>query len=160
MEIPPGIVYLIQRLPRILTPPVLVYIVNFVCQSHLGIQLPNWVLPLSYALCFPAVLAATVLYRDVINSREAAALGAVLPTAVGGSSPGGIMFLFNALRDAKSGYPGKLAFSYVIRLGLRRLDKGDALSRRCEEIGYYTMNIRVAFENRVRKTFSSISSTS
>ena len=108
MDIPPGIIYLVQWLPHLLTPPLLVYIVTFVGHEYLATQIPTWVLLFSYAVCFPVALAVPVLYRDVINKRAAAALGAELPPSVGGWSRRGIKFLSDVLRDEKSGYPGRL----------------------------------------------------
>lgn len=106
MNIPPGITYLIQRLPRIITPPIILYTATFLAQNYLGAGISGLALALSYILCLPLAFAVNVLYRDYSHHRDAARLGAVLPPRVGDPYPGGLMTLWTAMHNFKAGYIG------------------------------------------------------
>ncbi|KAF7353448.1 Cytochrome P450 [Mycena sanguinolenta] len=127
MPLSPGIGYLATQLPRILTPPLLVYCAKLVTELRLGIIVPTWLTTLACVLSGPAVLTVVVQYRDYQNRRQAAAHGAIIPPAVPGSI-GGLNMLFANIGDM---YPA------------------EPLSAVASELGSYTMTIRFLFQNRI-----------
>ena len=108
MEIPPGIVYLTKKIPRIFIPLSTLYAVHRIRESYFDLELPEWVVLTSYLVCLPATFTCVVLYKKYRNNRIAASLGAIVPPTSGDDpTPGGLYTLFRAVRNFKSEYPGK-----------------------------------------------------
>lgn len=106
MEFPPGIVYLIQRLPHILTPPTMIYICTLILSAYSNISITGWTLVSALVLSLPAALSITVLWSDFLIYRDARAHGAALPPSIPDSSPGGLLSLLRAMKESKTRYPG------------------------------------------------------
>jgi hypothetical protein len=107
MEVPPGIVYLSKKAPRLGVPLIALYLFHLVCRGYLEIELPARVVALSYFLCLPTVFTFHVLYQKWSTARAAASLGAVLPPTSGDDpTPGGILTLIRAVRNFKAEYLG------------------------------------------------------
>ncbi|TFK35048.1 cytochrome P450 monooxygenase pc-2 [Crucibulum laeve] len=131
MDLPPGIVYLLPRLPRILAPPALVYIISYLLEAQLGFRFSGWALAISLVLSLPTALTLVVLWRDIFMYLDARSRGAVLPPARLDRSPGSIRSLLAGMRNFKSGYPG------------------EALDLTCDQLGEDTFNFRILFANRI-----------
>ena len=93
MALPPGLLYLAPLVPQLLAPPTVVYLASYLARNHLGVVLPAWTVVLTYVLCWPLALTVYVQWRDFKLSRDAAALGAVLPPMVETKRIGGMDLL-------------------------------------------------------------------
>ncbi|KAK7044237.1 Protein kinase alk2 [Paramarasmius palmivorus] len=131
MEVPPGIVYLSKKVPRLGVPLIALYLFHLVRRAYLEIELPARVVALSYLLCLPAVFTFYVLYHKWSTARAAASLGAVLPPTSGDDpTPGGILTLIRAVRNFKAEY------------------LAEGVQDKLDQIGY-TFNMRVLFSDRI-----------
>jgi hypothetical protein len=131
INLPPGVLYLLQRSPRLLSPPALAYgIVRFIDVNY-ETDISTWWLMVSMLMSLPLALTLSVL-RDEISIRiEASKRGAVLPIRFKDPYPGGVVGLINGLKQLKNGYPA------------------DGIEELSEKLGSYTFNRRILFENRV-----------
>jgi len=135
-NLPPGLQYLFQRSPRIFSPPALTYgIVRFV-GSNYEIYISTWWLVVAMVMSLPLALMLSVLHQEVFIRIDASKRGAMLPPRVKDPYPGGAKALVSR-QQFKNGYPG------------------DGIEELCEELGSYTFNRRILFENRVRCSESS-----
>ncbi|KAJ7767056.1 hypothetical protein DFH07DRAFT_1012114 [Mycena maculata] len=67
MSLPPGIVYLSEQLPMLLSSPALaVYCAKLVAELYFGVTIPTWLATAAYVLSGPAVLIVVVQYRDYV----------------------------------------------------------------------------------------------
>ncbi|KAK2462353.1 hypothetical protein APHAL10511_005659 [Amanita phalloides] len=127
MSLPPGPAWILQRLPILFTPLVLLYLI------HRAVPLPITAsVPLGIAL-FPLLLTLQIQWTDYQNRREAEKHGAVLPPCIKLDSflPFGLGILkenLNAL--ARHEYFGEVWFKRSQRFG-------------------WTFNVRVFAENRI-----------
>jgi hypothetical protein len=129
--IPPGVLYLLQKSPRLLSPPALTYgIVRFLNVNY-ETDISTWWLVVSMLMSLPLALTLSVLHDEVSIRIEASKRGAVLPIRVRDPYPGGVVGLIKGLKQFKSGYPA------------------DGIEEMCEKLGSYTFNRRILFENRV-----------
>ncbi|KAJ6526144.1 cytochrome P450 [Mycena vulgaris] len=126
MGLPPGIVYLSQELPKLLTPALLTYCAKLVAEHRFGVVVSPWLTTAACILSGPALLTVIVQYRDWVIRREAAAAGAIVCPALPGSI-GGIHMLFSKTEDI---YPG------------------EPLATLGDNIGH-TFSIRLLFRNRI-----------
>lgn len=131
MEVPPGIAYLVQRLPRILTPPTLAYTLVYLGKTHLSIELSTWGLSSVLLLSLPVGLTLSVLWKDLVIRWDASNKGAVLPPVAPDPFPGGARSLYRAVTSFKTGYPV------------------DGLQDMCDKFGGYTFMSKILFEYRV-----------
>ena len=130
-NLPPGVLYLLQMAPRLLSPPALTYgIVRFIDVNY-EIYVSTWWLIVSMVMSLPLALTLSVLLDEVSIRIEASKRGAVLPIRIKDPYPGGVVALISGLRQLKKGYPG------------------DGFEEVCEKLGSYTLNRRILFENRV-----------
>ncbi len=148
MIIPPGFVYLGQRLPRLVTPPALVYLVLYGLRTYLQVMVNPWLAFVAYALCLPTALTIQVQYINYLDYRAARAHCAIMPPRTADPTPGGVATLFRSIQNFKTAYPGLLSVlvflvSFVLKLGL-----GDGLIDQIEKLGH-VFTLRVLFENRV-----------
>lgn len=111
MHLPPGIRHIALSLPRLLTPPALVYTLRFLSWSYLGYEVPNWAFVVASLLSLPVALAGTIYYNEYAIRRDAAANGAILVPKVEDWTPGGLRSMAAAVSNLKVGYPGKLCIS-------------------------------------------------
>ncbi|KIM42749.1 hypothetical protein M413DRAFT_123126 [Hebeloma cylindrosporum] len=130
-DLPPGLLYLIQSSPRILSPPALTYGIARFVGANYGIYISTWWLVLAMVMSLPVALMCSVLREEVSIRLEASKRGAVLPPRFRDPYPGGTQGLVSGLRQFKKGYPG------------------DGFDEICEELGSYTFNRRILFENRI-----------
>jgi hypothetical protein len=108
MDLPPGIVYLSSRLPLLLAPPCLVYILNIISREYLDTEVPQWRFIMACVLSLPVALMVSVYYKDWVDAQDAAANGAIMPPKVKDPTPGSLRTLAIAIENFKTGYPGKL----------------------------------------------------
>ncbi|KAG5719961.1 Cytochrome P450 52A3 [Termitomyces sp. T112] len=130
MPLPPGPIYLANRLPPLLVPLFSVYLLNRVLSSYFYISLPIWAMVISTISTVPLSVIIRFACIDFINRRNAAALGAVLPPHVKDKYPLGLGTLIESINNLKTGYPGE--FFNVL---------GDKYGN--------TFNIRILFEDRI-----------
>lgn len=108
MDVPPGIRYLVEQSPRVLAPPISVYIFISLIEAYIGLLAPRWVVVLLLLLSPPGALTVNVLYAQYLDQRNATAAGAILAPRAPDRTPGGFQTLLNEVRNAESGYIGKL----------------------------------------------------
>lgn len=99
MRLPPGLLYVLPRIPQLLAAPAAVYVASHVARTQFGVTAPTWLLVLAYVLCWPIALTLYIQWRDYKISREAAAAGAVLPPAVEAKYLGGLDLIGRATKD-------------------------------------------------------------
>ena len=102
MELPPGIIYLAQRLPKFLLLPVSFYLLAIA----IHVPLSTIFLILLSTLSIPITFTVSVFYTDYIDQRRAAALGAVLPPRLSSKWPGGLPLLRKMVDNFRMGKPG------------------------------------------------------
>ena len=130
-NLPPGVLYLLLRLPRSLSPPALTYgIVRFIGANY-EIYISTWWLVLAMVMSLPLALTLSVLQDEVSTHMDASKRGAMLPPRVRDPYPGGAKALIRESKQVKKGYPA------------------DGLDEIYENLGSYTINRRILFENRV-----------
>ncbi|KAJ3827534.1 cytochrome P450 [Lentinula raphanica] len=135
-DVPPGIAFLVKRLPHLLLPPVTVFaglsayrsLVATNAQSDSG-----WRIILLYILSYPLALSAQVAYEAVVKRVFAARMNAVLlpePPFMEDPTPGGLLFLYGIIKESQDGYIG------------------GELMNRLRTTGA-TFNMRIFFQDRV-----------
>ena len=130
-NLPPGVLYLLPRLPRILSPPALTYGVFRFVGAHYKIYISTWWLLLAMVMSLPLALTLSVLHDEVSIHMDASKRGAMMPPRVRDPYPGGAQALTSGSKQLKEGYLGE---------GFDELYK---------KLGSYTFNRRILFENRV-----------
>ena len=110
IDLPPGIVYLSQRLPKLVSPPLLAYVLGIIARSHTNIDIPDWAIPVAIVLSLPVALTAKVQWQLFKDRRGAARFGAVLPPDIPDryGLPGGLGFVISSGEEVAVGYPGAL----------------------------------------------------
>ena len=130
-NLPPGVLYLFQRSPRILSPPALTYgIVRFIGANY-EINISTRWLVLAMVMSLPLALTLSVLRDELSIHMDASKRGAMLPPRMRDPYPGGAKGLINEAKEFKEGYPGSV------------------LDEVHEKLGSYTFNRRILFENWV-----------
>jgi hypothetical protein len=115
IEIPPGILYLLHHSPRLLFPPLVVCILNYVSSSGI---LPTYTFALfpfktashlvtAMIASIPLALCANIWWDEVKIRVEARRLGAVLPPRIKDWWPGGIGLVLRQTKAMKTGYLGE-----------------------------------------------------
>ena len=84
-------------------------------------------------MSLPLALTLSVLHEEVSIRIDASKRGAILPPRVKDPYPGGAKALISR-QQFKNGHPG------------------DGIQELCEQLGRYTFNRRILFENRVRSS--------
>ncbi|KAJ7486849.1 cytochrome P450 [Mycena latifolia] len=129
MALPPGVIYIMALLPSLVSPPLFAIALLLLLQRTLLVSVPVWATTVFCVLSIPGAFTLRIQYRDWIDRRTAASLGAVLPPDIAVGF-GGIGSVIRSVRDLAMGYPGQL------------------LGQRCEERGN-TFGIRIGWKNRV-----------
>lgn len=120
MNIPPGISFLIKRLPQLLSPPAVAFLLIYLYRNsyldNYGLgsaradhELSTLFIAIVYVLSFPAALTISVAYSAIANRIAAARMGAVMlptPPFMDDPTPGGLLSLYRAIKGFKGGYPG------------------------------------------------------
>ena len=104
-EFPPGIVLLINRLPRLLLPPASVYLLIRILSTTSITLIPRWLQIALYIISLPGVFSGSI-YTNYANERAASAVGAVIPPKVKSKWIGGLDLLVKDAQNFKSGYLG------------------------------------------------------
>ncbi|KAL0949002.1 hypothetical protein HGRIS_009101 [Hohenbuehelia grisea] len=128
-DLPPILPYLLQRLPRLVAPLALVFAVKRTVEPEV-LHLPGILWAVVYAASLPLALTVGVLWKDWTDRREAERLGAVMPTRVRDSKPGGLTLLKTMVKNFKTGYIGDMFVDWAVDYG-------------------YTFNVKILWENRV-----------
>jgi len=105
-EFPPGIKFIIAISPRILVPPALTICGVKLCDLLFDLCTPDWLYFLLSLASLPFVLACTLVFRDLRDSRQAALNGAFLAPSVPTKWPGDLDLLISSLRNLSGGYIG------------------------------------------------------
>lgn len=148
---PPGITYLVSRLPTFLLPLAAMFVFNKLANAYLKNGLPFWAVILATILSVPVTALLKLTFTDYVDHRSAAGQGAILPPRVYDKWPGGVGLLLELTRNLKTGYPGKSLSSPSHAWTSRCINscyQGDNFKERSLRYGN-TFNIRVLFENRV-----------
>jgi hypothetical protein len=146
-SLPPGIVWLSQRLRYFLPPPLIVYLLR----ALLPVKPPTWLFVLILTSSFPAAVIIWVTLRDYLDYRRAKALNAVLPPRLQDWTPGSLKNLRSAVESFKFGYicmPSVSAYASYVD------SSGSCFTADSLPPGLHTFNFRVLFENRVRRTYA------
>lgn len=106
-NLPPGIIYLIQRAPKLLLPPALTYGLLAFAPDHLDVNLSRGWTIVSMIMSLPVSMTISVLYDEIYVRWQAYKAGAVLPPRIGDVTPGSVWSLFKGIRDFKDGYIGQ-----------------------------------------------------
>lgn len=151
IDLPPGVVYLAQRLPKLAAPPLLTYVLGILARSHTDVDIPDWALRAAIAVSLPIALTIKVQWQLFKVKRDALRLDATLPPTIPDQYglPGGLGFVINSGKEVAVGYPGA---SWLAAWGESPPNlslSADNLEQICQKLGY-TLNGRVFFENRVR----------
>lgn len=126
-NLPPGVIYLLERAHKLLGPPALTYgLIRF-----LGLALSQWQMAAALFLSLPGALTIVVWWDEVSIRLQASRRGAKLPRRFGDVVPGGFRNLIRMMTE-KDHYPL------------------DGLEDMCLGLGSFTFNRRILFENRVR----------
>lgn len=152
MNLPPGVIYLIIRLPKLVLPPALVYALNRICDFAFGVSLPPWSRVPTYILSFPILLTCSMIATNYRDRRQAALRGAVLPPMYPSRWPGGLDILAALVQNFKTGYSMGLSIKQLYFLFFMDTVAGDVMDEQCNTLGH-TINTRILFENRVCTSF-------
>ncbi|KAF9041455.1 cytochrome P450 monooxygenase pc-3 [Panaeolus papilionaceus] len=120
MPLPPGPVYLLQRLPSLVGPPTAVIVAVKLLNAseyEFPIDIPDWAISVACVLSLPITLFLKVQYKRWKIRREAAAHGAILPPEVKDKWLGGVGLLVDTLKEFKTGYPGDVFGEWVKQYG-------------------------------------------
>ncbi|KAH9483172.1 Cytochrome P450 monooxygenase 75 [Psilocybe cubensis] len=136
MELPPGIIFLTQRAPKITLPPLLTYLAARVLGSDslYGYQPSWWALGVAMLASLPLAFTAAIVWDEVYIRLDAARKGAVLPPRIGDWTPGNILTLIRQVKSFERGYPGEF------------------LEDICAQVKAGVFNNRIFFENRLVTT--------
>lgn len=106
-DVPPGISFLIKRLPQLILPPVVVFTTLSTYRSYVDHNVPSgWFL---YMLSYPLALSVGIAYTAILKRVVAARMGAALlpePPFMEDPTPGGLLFLYGIMKESKDGYIG------------------------------------------------------
>jgi hypothetical protein len=105
----PGILYILNSLPKLFLPSGLVYLICDYAAPLLGKRVPTWGTVLASLFALPAWTLVRATYTHFKEEREIRALGAVRVPVVQGKWPGNLDLLLGRLKQGKDGYPCRCA---------------------------------------------------
>ena len=108
---PPGVVYLLRTIPRLVYPSVLAYGCLRVLENAREAKLPAWVVAAAIILVHPLSWIVSSVLTQAKNRRKAAAAGAVIPPLVQSKLPFGISHLSTIRNSVRKGLFGQCATS-------------------------------------------------
>lgn len=111
VDVPPGLVWLGERLPGLLTPPVVVVCARLILNQALNVYVPIWLTAIACILSLPIAMSATIVYTRFSMERQARAHGAVLPPQIYDPSFGGLNTLKTMVHNFQEGYLGECIHS-------------------------------------------------
>jgi hypothetical protein len=101
---PPGISYLVKRLPSFAIPPATIYAIGVLLRrSH--IEYPSWTLWLAGVLSLPVASALSLLSQRLHDYYDAINVGAAMAPLITDGTPGNLLFLLRAGKNSE-GYVG------------------------------------------------------
>ncbi|KIY44375.1 cytochrome P450 monooxygenase pc-3 [Fistulina hepatica ATCC 64428] len=117
--VPPGIRYLVPRLPLIVVPFGTVYLALGFLETALDAPIAAWLRALAYIACLPGVLTINVIHEQIALRHKAKAFDAVLPPLWNANdpTPGGLRTITQMLRNQEREYPGDLLQKTFRELG-------------------------------------------
>ncbi|KAI6168961.1 cytochrome P450 [Pisolithus thermaeus] len=131
--IPPGLVYIAGRLPRLIRPLALAYAGSRLWEVVLKKSFPRWLRISLYLFSVPFSVTCGVLCSHLRDGREAARRGAVLAPRVKSMWPGGLDTILSVSRTFRNAHMGAPFDQY------------------CQEYGP-VVNVRILFEDQVFTT--------
>lgn len=164
-KLPPGIIYLIPRIPQILIGPISTYLLLKLSQTFYGIfYFSTWVTVILLILSGPAIFAISLAWNDFKNYRAARAIGAVLPPRILDYSPGNVYSIWKEIKHEKTGYFGEILFLFFFSSffflcffcwteseNFIYSFSGDGFKDQAANSGGFAFNLRFLFQNRVRE---------
>ncbi|KAI0809012.1 cytochrome P450 [Irpex lacteus] len=130
MPLPPGIIFLIPRLPALFAPPVAVYLADRLIRRHFGVVIPTGLLVALGVLSWPLALVLHTHWSRWNNRRKAAACGAVMPPTIEYRLPGGLDLLKQYVRERETKFLAYRVMEQMLQYG-------------------YTLNSYVLLQNRI-----------
>lgn len=117
LKSPPGIRFLITRIPQLLLPAICFYGAFIACDFFAGTwQLSTWS-KILLSLLMPIVLSTVgVWHQDLKRLKEARALGAQLPPRYKVSKIAGLDVIQSLEHQLKSGYIGEPSIAYLMNV--------------------------------------------
>ena len=116
--LPPGIIYLIHRIPQLIIGPISTYLLLKLSQTFYStLQFSTWMTIILLILSGPVIFAISLAWNDFKNHRAARAIGAVLPPRISDYSPGNIYSIWKEIKHEETGYFGEILFLFVFWLG-------------------------------------------
>ncbi|KAG5653249.1 hypothetical protein H0H81_001506 [Sphagnurus paluster] len=103
----PGVDFIIYHLVRISVPSGLFAISLRALGANCGYPLPTWALVFGTTLFVPVAIAARIIHKSFDEKRQAAAVGARLPTQVKGKRFGNLDVLLTIKKMWDHGYPAE-----------------------------------------------------
>ena len=162
-KLPPGIIYLIPRIPQLLIGPISTYLLLKLSQTFYGIfYFSTWVTVILLILSGPAIFAISLAWNDFKNYRAARAIGAVLPPRILDYSPGNVYSIWKEIKHEKTGYFGEILsfssfffflcfFCWTESENYIYSFSGDGFKDQAANSGGFAFNLRFLFQNRVRE---------
>lgn len=141
--------YLLPKLPQLLAPPAVVYLLAYVARSRFAYGVPPWALALACVLSWPAAFTIAVQWYNFKVARGAAARGARLPPVVKAKYPGSVDLMMLNNRDVEERFLGERVSGGASWFRANRNGPGYRMSEWTKEYGW-TYNFRLLFQNRVR----------
>ena len=146
--LPPGLLYVIQTVPKLGLPLLPIYIAH----CYLSYSLSTYVWTLAYVLAVPSFLVLRGILQYLQEEAEIKRLGARRVSQVPTHWPGGIDALLKTVRGFSKGYIG--AASSPRRLKLRNLMVCTSPADPWEEFSLTqgpTYNLRLFWQDMVRR---------
>lgn len=117
VDIPPGLVWMAERLPGFFTPPALVVCGRLLLRQTLHVDVPMWLTVIICGCSLPLAMAVSILYRDYVIHSEARMHGAVLAPMVHDRSLAGLDTLKLLVFNFKQGYIGEPFLAWTKECG-------------------------------------------
>lgn len=116
-NLPPGIIFVAQNLLKFSLMPTTVYLVNYFLQHVLDVHIPKWVVILFGASILPSASLVDAFWATFNDSRNAEALGAVMPPMVKSRWPAGLDLLRRLIKYKDTDYPSQVFEDWVSQYG-------------------------------------------
>ncbi|KAI6039223.1 cytochrome P450 [Pisolithus marmoratus] len=138
VRIPPGFVYIADRLPRLVNPLLLAYAGNRIWAIVFKKPSPRWLSVSVYLFSIPLAMSCTVLYTYLRDRREAARRGATLALRVKSRWHGSLDTIVSVARTFQNAHTG-----------MHRMVA--PFNQYCQEYGP-VVNVRILFEDQILTT--------
>ena len=106
MALPPGPLYILGALPKVVAPPIAVVVLCRAAQYGWNVDIPSWAIALGCLLSLPAAFTLSVQWLEYSDRKAAAAAGAEMAPVVEYKQPGGIDLLATMRKDNDKHFPG------------------------------------------------------